>query len=140
MPLIPFLDEVKVVRQEEADDDIDNIPTQDPDVNDDLIQPLIPQPTPPDNVYVVTDIDSIWNELLEEFRDEILDITVVDEEADFNPTRILQQSNGIARSPRLVVKWKLVVADCNYGKAGYPGYAVVRFKIQNFYYQQVTTA
>ncbi|GKD28395.1 hypothetical protein Tco_1239173, partial [Tanacetum coccineum] len=62
MPLIPFPDEVKVVRQEEPDDDIDSIPKQVPNVNDDLIQPLIPQPiytTPPDNAYVVLDTSLI---------------------------------------------------------------------------------
>ncbi|GJS62207.1 hypothetical protein Tco_0656991 [Tanacetum coccineum] len=60
--VIPFFDEVKVVRQEEPDDDIDSIPKQVPNVNDDLIQPLIPQPihtTPPDNAYVVLDTDLI---------------------------------------------------------------------------------
>ncbi|GJV54126.1 hypothetical protein Tco_1449867, partial [Tanacetum coccineum] len=82
MPLIPFPNEVKVVRQEEPDNDIDSIPTQVPDVNDDLIQPLILQTIhiiPPDDAYVVTDTELIFDELLEEFRDEILNIIVVDE-------------------------------------------------------------
>nr|GEU49238.1 hypothetical protein [Tanacetum cinerariifolium] len=62
-----------------------------PNVNDDLIQPLIPQPTPPDDAYVVTDTDLTLDENLEEFEDEILDITMVDEEADFIPTRDIEE-------------------------------------------------
>nr|GEU76358.1 hypothetical protein [Tanacetum cinerariifolium] len=92
--LIPYPDEVKVVRQEELDNDIDSIPTQEPDVNDDLIQPLIPQTVhtmPPYDAYVVTDTKPILEELLEEFEDEILYITLVDEEADFNPIRDIKE-------------------------------------------------
>ncbi|GKE01774.1 hypothetical protein Tco_1389757 [Tanacetum coccineum] len=94
VPLIPFPNEVKVARQEEPDDDSDSIPTQAPDVNDDLIQPLIPQPihtTPLDDAYVVTNTDLILDELLEEFRDEILKIIMVDEEANFNRTRDIKE-------------------------------------------------
>ncbi|GJV55543.1 hypothetical protein Tco_1456548 [Tanacetum coccineum] len=57
VPLIPFPNEVKVVRQEEPDNDISSIPTQ----------------------------------LLEEFGDKILDITVVDEEDDFNSTKDIEE-------------------------------------------------
>ncbi|GJT12030.1 hypothetical protein Tco_0859072 [Tanacetum coccineum] len=61
---------------------------------DDMIQPLIPQPihtTPPDKYYVASATKSILDELLEEFGDEILNITVVDEETDFNPTRDIEE-------------------------------------------------
>ncbi|GJS41987.1 hypothetical protein Tco_0567030 [Tanacetum coccineum] len=34
---------------------------------------------------------SILDELLEEFRDEILNVTMVDEDADFNPTKDLEE-------------------------------------------------
>ncbi|GJZ48895.1 hypothetical protein Tco_0603085 [Tanacetum coccineum] len=55
------------------------------------LPPLLPFPqpihtTPTDDAYVVTDTNLILDELLEEFRDEILNITVIDEEADFNVT------------------------------------------------------
>nr|GEW79487.1 reverse transcriptase domain-containing protein [Tanacetum cinerariifolium] len=60
-------------------------------VMDDVIQHSIPQvihTTPPDKDYVASTTKSILGELLEEFRDEILNITVVDEEADCNLLRI----------------------------------------------------
>ncbi|GJX71932.1 RNA-directed DNA polymerase, eukaryota, reverse transcriptase zinc-binding domain protein [Tanacetum coccineum] len=43
VPLIPFPDEVKVVREEKPYNDIDSIYIQVPDVMDDVIQHLIPQ-------------------------------------------------------------------------------------------------
>ncbi|GKC88785.1 hypothetical protein Tco_1149434, partial [Tanacetum coccineum] len=55
------MDDVWDITQEEPDNDIDSILTQVPDG------------------------------LLEEFRDEILDITLVDEEADFNPTKDIEE-------------------------------------------------
>ncbi|GKA31595.1 hypothetical protein Tco_0717900 [Tanacetum coccineum] len=81
---------VKVVREEESDNDIDSISIQVPDVMDDVLQPLILQTihtTQPDKDYVAPATKTILDELLEEFKDEILNITVVDEEAGFNPTR-----------------------------------------------------
>ncbi|GJV40644.1 hypothetical protein Tco_1419084 [Tanacetum coccineum] len=47
--------------------------------------------TPPNRDYVAPTTKSILDELLEEFRDEILDITMVDEEADFNPTKDIEE-------------------------------------------------
>ncbi|GJR50879.1 hypothetical protein Tco_1401400 [Tanacetum coccineum] len=61
-----------------------------PDVIDEVIQPLIPQPiqtTPPNDDYVAPATTSILDELLEEFRDEIVNVAMVKEEADSNPTR-----------------------------------------------------
>ncbi|GJY33540.1 hypothetical protein Tco_0418009 [Tanacetum coccineum] len=59
-----------------------------PDEIDEIIQPLIPEPIhtiPPNDDYVAPATKSI----LEEFRDEILNVTMVDDEADFNPTKDL---------------------------------------------------
>ncbi|GJT80089.1 hypothetical protein Tco_1054431 [Tanacetum coccineum] len=94
------------------------------DETDELIQPLIPQPihiTPPIDDYVAPTTKSILNELLE---DKILNVTMVDKEANFNPTKdirnlkdfslmnlshILQKYRGLtargwnSRSPRLVL-------------------------------------
>ncbi|GJS25329.1 hypothetical protein Tco_0453961 [Tanacetum coccineum] len=65
-----------------------------PDVMDDVIQPLIPQTlhtTPLGKDYLAPATKSILDELLEQFGDKILDITMVDEEADFNPTRDIEE-------------------------------------------------
>ncbi|GJZ59667.1 hypothetical protein Tco_0615483 [Tanacetum coccineum] len=65
------------------------------DVIDDMIQPLIPKTihtTPLDKDYVALTTKLILDELLEEFGDEILNITVIDEEADFNPTKDIDVS------------------------------------------------
>ncbi|GJR48858.1 hypothetical protein Tco_1316961, partial [Tanacetum coccineum] len=57
-----------------------------------VVQPYVQLIPFPDEVNVVrveelyNDVDSISIQLLEEFRDEILNITVIDEEADFNAT------------------------------------------------------
>nr|GEU39525.1 hypothetical protein [Tanacetum cinerariifolium] len=61
-----------------------------PDVMDNVIQPLIPKTIytmPLDEDCVASATKPILDELLEEFREEILNITMVDEEADFNPTK-----------------------------------------------------
>ncbi|GJS01121.1 hypothetical protein Tco_0317629 [Tanacetum coccineum] len=42
VPLIRFPNKLKVVREEEPDNDVDSISIQVPDVMDDMIQPLIP--------------------------------------------------------------------------------------------------
>nr|GEU83093.1 RNA-directed DNA polymerase, eukaryota [Tanacetum cinerariifolium] len=60
-----------------------------PDAMHDVIQPLIPKTihtTPHNDGYVAPTTKSNLDEHLEEFRDEILNVTMVDEEADFNPT------------------------------------------------------
>ncbi|GJY22760.1 hypothetical protein Tco_0396418, partial [Tanacetum coccineum] len=65
-----------------------------PYVMDDITQPLIPKTihtTPPDEDYVSPASKSILDELLEEFRDEILNVTMVDEEAEFNPTKDIEE-------------------------------------------------
>ncbi|GKA56230.1 hypothetical protein Tco_0755302 [Tanacetum coccineum] len=65
-----------------------------PDVMDDVIQLLIPKTihtTPPNEDCVVPATKPILDELLEEFREEILNVTMVDEEADFNPTRDIKE-------------------------------------------------
>ncbi|GKD22972.1 hypothetical protein Tco_1224675, partial [Tanacetum coccineum] len=65
-----------------------------PDEIDEIVQPLIPEPihtTPPNDDYVAPATKSILDELLEEFRDEILNVTMDDEEADFNPTKDLEE-------------------------------------------------
>ncbi|GJW61010.1 hypothetical protein Tco_0110345 [Tanacetum coccineum] len=63
-----------------------------PDEMDEVIQPLTPQPIlPPNDDYVAPATKLILDELLEEFRDEILNVTMVDEEADFNLTRDIEE-------------------------------------------------
>ncbi|GJT16322.1 hypothetical protein Tco_0875028 [Tanacetum coccineum] len=47
--------------------------------------------TPPDDTYDALATDLILDEFLEEFRDEILDITVVDEEANCNPNKDIEE-------------------------------------------------
>nr|GEW56603.1 hypothetical protein [Tanacetum cinerariifolium] len=59
-----------------------------PDEMNEAIQPLIPQPiytTPPNNDYVAPATKSILDELLEEFKDLIMNVTMVDEEAAKDP-------------------------------------------------------
>ncbi|GJS61319.1 hypothetical protein Tco_0656103 [Tanacetum coccineum] len=145
VPLIPIPDEVKVLREKEPDNVINCIFIQVPDIMNDVIQPLIPQTihtTPPDKDYVAPATKPILDEILEEFGDEILNISMVDEEADFNPTRDIEelerlivtnheslwQGDGISRSPCLVVTWKILVVDCNYGVVIHLDYAVVNLK------------
>nr|GEZ69234.1 hypothetical protein [Tanacetum cinerariifolium] len=74
------------------------------DEMDEVIQPLIPQSihtTPPNDDYVAPATKSILDELLEEFRDEILNVTMVDEEADFNPTKDIEELERIlAKDPQ----------------------------------------
>ncbi|GKC80255.1 hypothetical protein Tco_1131029 [Tanacetum coccineum] len=65
-----------------------------PDEMDKVIQPLISQPihtTPPNDDYVAPATKSILDELLEEFGDEILNVIMIDEEADFNPTKDIKE-------------------------------------------------
>ncbi|GJS65545.1 hypothetical protein Tco_0680109 [Tanacetum coccineum] len=65
-----------------------------PEVIEDVIQPLIPKTlhtTPPNEDYVVLATKSILDELLEEFGDEILNVTMVDEGSDFNPDKDIEE-------------------------------------------------
>nr|GEY35415.1 hypothetical protein [Tanacetum cinerariifolium] len=62
----------------------------DGDTYDEVIQPLILQPihiTPPIDDYVAPATKLILNELL---KDKILNVTMVDNEADFNPTKDIE--------------------------------------------------
>nr|GEU57656.1 hypothetical protein [Tanacetum cinerariifolium] len=59
-----------------------------PDEMDEVIRPLIPQPihtTSPNDDYVAPATKSILDEILEEFRDEIMNVTMDDEEAAKDP-------------------------------------------------------
>nr|GEV31280.1 retrovirus-related Pol polyprotein from transposon TNT 1-94 [Tanacetum cinerariifolium] len=47
--------------------------------------------TPPDDAYDAPATNPVLDELLEEFRDELLVNTVVDKEADYNPTRDVEE-------------------------------------------------
>nr|GEV27570.1 hypothetical protein [Tanacetum cinerariifolium] len=71
---------------------------------DKVIQPLISKPihtTPPKDDYVALTTKSILDELLEEFKDEILKVTIVDEEADFNPTKDIKELERLlAKNPQ----------------------------------------
>ncbi|GKC96895.1 hypothetical protein Tco_1162337, partial [Tanacetum coccineum] len=61
---------------------------------DEVVQPLIPEPihtTPPNDDYVAPATKSILDKLLEEFGDDILNVTMVDEEDDFNRTKDLEE-------------------------------------------------
>ncbi|GKB09951.1 hypothetical protein Tco_0843874 [Tanacetum coccineum] len=75
-----------------------------PDEIDEVLQPLIPEPiraTPTNDDYVAPATKSILDELLEEFGDEILNVTMVDEEADFNPTKDLEELERLlAKEPQ----------------------------------------
>nr|GEV01498.1 hypothetical protein [Tanacetum cinerariifolium] len=65
-----------------------------PDVMDDIIQPLIPKTihvTPPNEDYVAPTTKSILDYLLEEFEDEILNVTMVDEVAECSPNKHLEE-------------------------------------------------
>nr|GEY86435.1 hypothetical protein [Tanacetum cinerariifolium] len=74
------------------------------DVMDDIIQPLIPKTihtTPPNEDYVAPPTKSILNYLLEEFRDEILNVTMVDEGAECSPTKDLEElERFLAKDPQ----------------------------------------
>ncbi|GJR81869.1 hypothetical protein Tco_0152654 [Tanacetum coccineum] len=75
-----------------------------PDEIDKVIQPLIPQPihtTPPNDDYVAPPTKLILYEHLEEFGDEILNVTMVGEEADFNPTKDIEELERLlAKDPQ----------------------------------------
>ncbi|GJY09650.1 hypothetical protein Tco_0377835 [Tanacetum coccineum] len=67
---------------------------EDQEEDNEVIQPLIPQPihtTPPNDDYVSPATPSILDELLEGFGDKIMNATMVDEEADSNPTRDIRE-------------------------------------------------
>ncbi|GJY27486.1 retrotransposon protein, putative, ty1-copia subclass [Tanacetum coccineum] len=75
-----------------------------PDEMDEVIQPLIPQPihsTPPNDDYVAPTTKLILDELLEEFRDEIVNVTMVDKKDDSNPTKDIEELERLlAKDPQ----------------------------------------
>nr|GEV60706.1 hypothetical protein [Tanacetum cinerariifolium] len=71
-----------------------------PDEMNEVIQPLIPQPihtTPLNDDYVAPATKSILDELLEEFSNDILNVTMVDKEADFSPTKDIEELKKTSR-------------------------------------------
>ncbi|GKD56299.1 hypothetical protein Tco_1289686 [Tanacetum coccineum] len=67
---------------------------------DEIVQPLIPEPihtTPPNDDYVAPATKLILDKLLEEFRDEILNVTMVDDKDDFNTTKDLEELEKTSR-------------------------------------------
>ncbi|GJX47573.1 hypothetical protein Tco_0272763 [Tanacetum coccineum] len=65
-----------------------------PDVIENVIQPLIPKTlhkTPPNKDYVAPATKSILDDLLEEFGDKILNVTMVNEGEKCNPTKDLEE-------------------------------------------------
>ncbi|GKE12210.1 hypothetical protein Tco_1415761, partial [Tanacetum coccineum] len=70
------------------------------DIIEDVIQPLIPttlHTTPPNEDYVAPATKPILDELLE---DKILNVTMVDKEADFNPTKDIEElKRFLAKEP-----------------------------------------
>ncbi|GJS18186.1 hypothetical protein Tco_0412658 [Tanacetum coccineum] len=72
-----------------------------PDETDEVIQPLIPQPihiTPPIDDYVESATKSILDELLEY---KILNVTMVDTEANFNPINDIEElERFLAKEPQ----------------------------------------
>ncbi|GJZ58992.1 hypothetical protein Tco_0614808 [Tanacetum coccineum] len=75
-----------------------------PEVIEDVIQPLIPKTlhtTPPNKGYVALVTIPILDDLLEEFGNESLNVTIVDEEADFNPTKDIEELEKLlAKDPQ----------------------------------------
>ncbi|GJW14643.1 hypothetical protein Tco_0018776 [Tanacetum coccineum] len=71
---------------------------------DDVIQSLIPKTihtTPPDEDYVAPATKSILDELLKEFGDDILNVTMVDEGAYSNPTKDIDELERLlAKDPQ----------------------------------------
>ncbi|GJX69139.1 hypothetical protein Tco_0304866 [Tanacetum coccineum] len=69
-----------------------------------VIQPLIPKPlhtAPPNEDYVSPATKSILDDLLEEFRDEILKVTMVKERAKCNPAKDIEELERLlAKEPQ----------------------------------------
>ncbi|GJV77592.1 hypothetical protein Tco_1509176 [Tanacetum coccineum] len=67
----------------------------------DVMQPITTQiiyTTPFNDAYIVLDIKQILDEPLSEFGDELLDIIVVDEEADCNPINDIKELSCIMKT------------------------------------------
>ncbi|GJU08088.1 hypothetical protein Tco_1124518 [Tanacetum coccineum] len=72
---------------------------------DELLHTLIPKKPHSHHTtyddYVAPATKSILDKLLEEFEDEILNVTMVDDEADFNPTKDLEELDRLlAKEPQ----------------------------------------
>ncbi|GJW37226.1 hypothetical protein Tco_0060146 [Tanacetum coccineum] len=70
-----------------------------PDIENMTIKPI--HTTPPNDDYVAPATKLILDELLEEFGDEILNVTMVDNEVDFYPTEDLEELERLlAKEPQ----------------------------------------
>ncbi|GKC08140.1 hypothetical protein Tco_0999750 [Tanacetum coccineum] len=90
MPLGPFHDKEKIVREEEQDYDIP--------LHDGVIQPLTPQTvhiTPPDDDYVAPATSPTLDKQLNEFGKECSDITRVAEKENGNHVKDIQELSDI---------------------------------------------
>ncbi|GJV87377.1 hypothetical protein Tco_1531315 [Tanacetum coccineum] len=109
-----------------------------PDKMDEVIQPLIPQPIhtiPPNDDYVAPATESILDELLEEFGDEIVNVTMVDEEAAEDPQSHFTEIQVDVREWCLVDTW-LPPCDFGDGSTIKPSkYKVVEYKAVVAYYK-----
>ncbi|GJX97737.1 hypothetical protein Tco_0353535 [Tanacetum coccineum] len=95
-----------------------------PDEIDKIVQPLILEPihtTPPNDDCVAAATKSILDKLLDEFGDEILNVTMVDDEDDFNPTKDLEELERLlAKEPKsnfteIQVDRDIISPGSNYG-------------------------
>ncbi|GKE22409.1 hypothetical protein Tco_1433921 [Tanacetum coccineum] len=96
------------LKRMEQDIDQDSICKQDDDLDDDQEEGgddrdifYIIHVTPPDENYVAPAIKSILDYLLEEFGEEILNVTMVDEGAECSPTKDLEELERLlAKDPQ----------------------------------------
>ncbi|GJS64129.1 hypothetical protein Tco_0678693 [Tanacetum coccineum] len=83
---------------------------------DNIIQPLVPKTlhtTPPDENYVAPATKSILDDLLEEFRDEILNVAMVDEGAECSPTKDLEELERLfAKDPQCKEAFQTRLVGC----------------------------
>nr|GEV98461.1 retrovirus-related Pol polyprotein from transposon TNT 1-94 [Tanacetum cinerariifolium] len=81
-------------------DNINDLEKEEAQMEDALIPKTI-HTTPPDKDYVALATKSILDELIEEFKYEILNVTMVDDEADFNPTKDIDELERLlAKDPQ----------------------------------------
>ncbi|GJZ54107.1 hypothetical protein Tco_0608992 [Tanacetum coccineum] len=71
---------------------------------DDVIKPLIPKTihtTPPNKDYVAPATKSLLDDLLEEFENEVLNVTMVDEGAECDPIKDIEELERLlAKGPQ----------------------------------------
>ncbi|GJY11671.1 retrovirus-related pol polyprotein from transposon TNT 1-94 [Tanacetum coccineum] len=95
-PIFLTTNEFSINCQQDVDLEKEEAKVKDDD-DDGVIQPLISQPihtTPPNDDYVAPATKSILDELLEEFEDEIVNVTMVDEEAAKDPQSHFTEIQG----------------------------------------------